>query len=102
MDSTGQRILVDRTMMESESLATRIEELLGWAPRGPVQVVTDTTNWMDIYRGHVLLLGGRHFVIRGNPCETRFGIKDQPKYWVFTATELETGEEKVIKAGREF
>jgi serine/threonine protein kinase len=45
----------------------------------------------------VLKLGGGYYLVRGNQHETRFGIGEQPKYWVFNATELETGEHKIVK-----
>ncbi len=84
-------------MTDLDQIAGRIKELTGWPRVGPVEIVTDTTEWMDIFRGQVLRLGGRLFLVKGNARETRFGIKDQPKYWVFNTVELETGDRKIIK-----
>ena len=42
-------------------------------------------------------LDKKDFLISGNRYETRFGIEDQPKYWVFSAYEMSTGAQKVIK-----
>jgi serine/threonine protein kinase len=78
-------------------LAARIEELSGWKPRRKVEVLTDTTEAMNIHRGHVLALGDDLYAVMGNCYETRFGISDQPKYWVLRSTDLETGEDKIIK-----
>lgn len=78
-------------------LAARIEELSGWKSRRAVEILTDTTEAMNIHRGHVLALGGKLYAVMGNCYETRFGISDQPKYWVLRSIDLETGEDKIIK-----
>ena len=64
---------------------------------GRVEVVTDTTEFMNVCRGQVLELGGRYFLVTGNVYESRFGIADEPKYWVKKAVDLETGTAKIIK-----
>jgi hypothetical protein len=84
-------------MTDHDGIAERIEKLTGWSVTGRVQVVTDTTEWMNIFRGHVMRLNEEEFLIKGNARETRFGIKDQPKYWVFNALDLKTGAQKIIK-----
>ncbi len=84
-------------MSELEQLQRRIQELTGWQVSGPPKIVTDTSDPMRIVRGEVVRVGGRDFVIEGNRYETRFGIADQPKYWVFAAIDLETGQRKIIK-----
>lgn len=85
-------------MTERDELIARIKDLTGWIVRpNRFRLITDTTEWMDIHRGHVIRIGGRDYVVRGNMNEPRFGIDDQPKYWVFSAVELETGAEKIIK-----
>ena len=78
-------------------LAARIEELSGWKPRRTVEVLTDTTESMNIHRGHVIALEEKLYAVMGNCYETRFGISDQPKYWVLRSTDLDTGEDKIIK-----
>lgn len=82
---------------EQSRLKQRISELTGWDVSRPVEIVTDTSDCMRINRGHVVRLEGRDFLIKGNKYESRFGIGYQPKYWVFGAVELETGEQKIIK-----
>ncbi len=83
---------------DKERLIGRIKEVVGYDinPKR-FKIVTDTTEWMDIFRGHVIKLGNKEYVVRGNMTETRFGINEQPKYWVFNAVDLETGCEKIIK-----
>lgn len=84
-------------MSELERIEARIRELTGWARyRRPV-IITDTSDWMKILRGDVLRLDGHEFLIEGHRYESRFGIGDQPKYWVFGAIDLKTAEKKIIK-----
>lgn len=60
-------------------------------------IVSDTSDWMRILRGDVIKLGEEYFLVRGNMRESRFGIDEQPKMWVFSATSLQDGTEKIIK-----
>ena len=83
--------------MDAQQLEDRIRQVTGWDQIGRVRVIKDTSDCMRIQRGHVLNLGGRDFVIEGNRHETRFGIGDQPKYWVFGAIELNTGRRLILK-----
>ncbi len=82
---------------DREQLEARIRELTGWQHIPRVRIISDTSDPMSIVRGHVLHLDNHFFVIEGNKYEPRFGIEYQPKYWVFSATELESGGKKVIK-----
>ncbi len=84
-------------MSELEKLTSRIVELTGWKLYEPPRIVTDTSDWMNIMRGDIIRLAGKDFVVRGNRHETRFGIGEQPKYWVFSAIDLENGSHKIIK-----
>jgi tRNA A-37 threonylcarbamoyl transferase component Bud32 len=65
-------------------------------PAHPV-VWDDTTNFMSIERGHVIDLDGDLFLVRSNEHEGRFGIDDQPKFWVKHAIRLETGAVYILK-----
>ncbi len=85
-------------MDELDRLVTSIRELTNWPFVKRPQIITDTSDFMRIQRGHVVRVGGRDFVIEGNRYESRFGIGDQPKFWVFGAIDLETGEKKILKA----
>ena len=80
-----------------ESLRQRIKELTGWRNVRVPRIVTDTSDCMRIQRGDIVRLEGRDFIIEGNRHETRFGIGDQPKYWVFSALELESGHRTILK-----
>jgi hypothetical protein len=84
-------------MSENDQIIERVRELTGWEQYDRTKIVTDTTDWLRIQRGHILRIGGRDFVIEGNRYESRFGIGDQPKYWVFGAIDLTSGEKKILK-----
>jgi hypothetical protein len=84
-------------MNETDQIIGRVRELTGWEGYDRPKIVTDTTDWMRIQRGNILRIGGKDFVIEGNRYESRFGIGDQPKYWVFGAIDLISGEKKILK-----
>lgn len=65
----------------------------------PFEIVTDTSNFMQVDYGDVALLAGRPYLIRNNEREGRFGLDDEPKYWVKRSIDLVSGETKVIKLG---
>ena len=83
--------------MNRSEIEDRIRELTGWQNVRRFTVHTDTSDWMRIIRGDVVLLQDKYFLIKGNLYETRFGIGEQPKYWVFAAIDMQTGEDKIIK-----
>jgi len=83
--------------MDKDGLIRKIKEVTGWSYVDHVRIVTDVTDWMRIEAGDVVVLDGREFLIKGNMYETRFGISEQPKYWVFSAVDLENREAKIIK-----
>ncbi|MBM2816322.1 MAG: hypothetical protein HW421_3084 [Ignavibacteria bacterium] len=85
-------------MNDKQVLSGKIRELTGWRiPPHRIKIITDTTEWMDIYKGCIIRLNGDDYLVRGNMRESRFGIDDQPKYWVFSAIEMQTGKEKILK-----
>lgn len=77
-------------------IKARAEELLG-RRLDSVRVVTDTTQFMDLAMGDVLELEGRRFVLRGVTYEGRFGLDEEPKHWVRTGYDTESGAAKIIK-----
>ncbi|MFW5701903.1 MAG: serine/threonine protein kinase, partial [Bacteroidota bacterium] len=85
-------------MSERTELIDKVEEKTGWhVNRRRFKIVTDTSQWMEINKGDVIRIEDYEFAIRGNMREPRFGIDDQPKYWVFHAIDLGTGEQKILK-----
>ena len=68
-----------------------------WKPRGNIRVFTDTTEFMSIDRDDVIQLANEVFLVTGNACEGRFGLDDQPKFWVKRAIDISDGTKKIIK-----
>jgi len=66
---------------------------------GSVRILTDTTDFFRVDYGDVLLAGGRPYLIRNNEREGRFGLDDEPKFWVKRSVDLLSGEIKIIKLG---
>jgi hypothetical protein len=64
---------------------------------GPPVIWHDTSNYMSIERDHIIDLAGELFLIRGNEHEGRFGLDDQPKFWVKRALDLNTGKTHILK-----
>ena len=65
-------------------------------PEPPV-VWDDTTNYMGIERDHIVNLQGDLFLVRCNEREGRFGLDDQPKFWVKRVLALGTGQTHILK-----
>ena len=80
---------------------SELKDLVEWFTNrpvhGPVVVVEDTTEYMAIQRGMVLRLEGNDYCVTGDAREGRFGLNEQPKFWVKYAIDLSTGARKVIK-----
>jgi serine/threonine protein kinase len=64
---------------------------------GSPEIFGDTTNFMYIDRGHLIELGGELFMVRGNEKEGRFGLDEQPKFWVKRAISLTNGQKYILK-----
>jgi hypothetical protein len=80
-----------------ELLRQRARELAGIELPAAPRVLRDTGNFMAIDRGDVLDLAGHPYLVVGHEREGRFGIDDQPKYWVKRAVSLRTGRMHVLK-----
>jgi hypothetical protein len=80
-----------------ETLKQRIMEKTGRPTVEKPKVFEDTSAFMSIDYGHVLRLAGNDYLVLGNAREGRFGIDDQPKFWVKSALDLTRGERKIIK-----
>jgi len=57
---------------------------------------TDTTEFMRISHGDVIVLGDRHYLVLRDEAERRFGMED-PKFWVKRCRCLETGGRNILK-----
>jgi serine/threonine protein kinase len=65
-------------------------------PTRPV-VLDDTTDFMSIDRDHIIDLQGVLYLVRCNEREGRFGMEDQPKFWVKRALDLDSGQMHILK-----
>jgi len=84
------------TPLTAEWIQERLRQLGLQAPEAPV-VWDDTTNYMRIERDHIVNLQGDLFLIRCNEHEGRFGLDDQPKFWVKRSLALSTGQTHILK-----
>jgi len=82
---------------DSTELKERIESLGGRRVYTPPTVIEDTSNYLTIHGGTVLRIGGNDYYIRTDAKEGRFGISEQPKFWVKHAVDLTDGSRKIIK-----
>jgi len=79
-------------------LAEKVLEHGGkYALDSKVRVFTEAPDFFDLNVYDVIVLEGRHYLIRGHEYEQRFSLEEVPKYWVKRAVELETGAKKIIK-----
>jgi hypothetical protein len=62
-----------------------------------IRVVTNTTDFFRVDYDDVLILEGRPFLIRNYEREGRFGLEDEPKFWVRKSVDLTDGSVKIIK-----
>ena len=85
-------------IFENQSeLKDRIESITNKAVKKEIIIQEDTSEYLDITRGMVLRLEGNDYVVTGNAREGRFGLHEEPKYWVKYAYDLSNGEYKVLK-----
>lgn len=79
------------------NICARIEELTGTRPLVEPDVLGNTSAYMAIDRDDVLSLGCELYLVRGNAREGRFGLHDQPKFWVKNAIALSDGRRVMLK-----
>lgn len=71
-----------------------------WVPRerAPKRVkIKDTADFFHVDYDDVVVLKGVPFFVRNNEREGRFGLDDEPKFWVKRSINLLTGETKILK-----
>ena len=60
-------------------------------------VLDDTTDFMSIDRDQIIDLEGVLYLVRCNEREARFGMEEQPKFWVKRALDLDSGRMHILK-----
>ncbi|MEW5744299.1 MAG: hypothetical protein AB1805_02485 [Nitrospirota bacterium] len=72
-----------------------------WLEPGAVpkrcRIVTDTSDFFRVEYDDFVLLGGRPYLVRNYLREGRFGIDEQPKFWVRKIVDLADGSMKILK-----
>lgn len=61
------------------------------------KVITDTSDFFRVDYNDVVMLGGEPFWVKGYEKEGRFGLDDEPKYWVRRAVRLQGGSSCILK-----
>ena len=89
--------MVNLSGHNSSRLISRIKEVSGFAVEPPITQVTDTSDFMRIDSGQVIQLEGKEFFVSGQVYEPRFGLEDQPKFWVKRGYDLDSGHKVIIK-----
>jgi serine/threonine protein kinase len=80
-----------------QALKQRILEVTKRSAPSKIMVFEDTSAFMSIDAGSVLRLNGNDYLVLGYAREGRFGLDEQPKFWVKTVIDLTTGERKIVK-----
>jgi hypothetical protein len=81
----------------ADELKERIESLTGRRIYGAVRVLEDTSDYMGIQAGAVLRLDDTDYCVTGEAKEGRFGIEEQPKFWVKYGIDLTDGSRRILK-----
>ena len=79
------------------ALRNRIAETTKREAPTKIKICEDTSEFMLINAGDILRLDSNDYLIMGQAREGRFGIDEQPKFWVKTSIDLTTGARKIIK-----
>ena len=61
------------------------------------KIITDTSDFFRVDYNDVVILAGVPYLMRNYTREGRFGLDDEPKYWVRKAINLQNNEAKIIK-----
>lgn len=78
-------------------IGRRVEALTGRRVEDHLRIWEDTSEYMEICGGMIVRLAGVDYYVTGEASEGRFGIEDQPKFWVKYAVDLKSGCKKVLK-----
>jgi hypothetical protein len=61
------------------------------------KIITDTSDFFRVEYNDVVILGDTPFWVKGYEKEGRFGMDDEPKYWVRRAIDLTKGFTRILK-----
>lgn len=60
-------------------------------------IIQDTTQFMNIDSGDVILLNNTPYLVKNTEKEIGFGIDGEPKYWVKRTLNLKSGKMQIVK-----
>lgn len=89
---------MNATNLSKDAVIALIAERAGRdrVPRD-LNIITDTSDFFRVGYNDVVILGDIPYWIKGYEKEGRFGLDDEPKYWVRRAIDLNDGSTKIIK-----
>ena len=61
------------------------------------KIITDTSDFFRVDYNDVVILAGVPYLMRNYTREGRFGLDDEPKYWVRKAIDLKNRKAKILK-----
>lgn len=82
---------------QGTNIVERIRHVTGRVIQKPPRIFKDTTEFMSINPGDVMRIGDNDYWVYSNAKEGRFGIDDQPKFWVKKALDLGSNTRKIVK-----
>lgn len=103
MDSFGREAmktpLVQTTHFFTDDSVRRMIGEHSGEDRIPVKfkIISDTSDFSSIEYNDVVILGDRPYWVKRYEKEGRFGLDDEPKYWVRRAIDLTDGSTKILK-----
>ncbi len=92
----GSKMIIKPFKDDSPYLLERLAQHTGKTPPNEVLVFTDTSEFMDIQRGHIIRLKDQDFYVLSDMREMRCGLCD-PKFWVKKCIDLSDGSTKILK-----
>jgi hypothetical protein len=85
-------------VISKEAVCSLIAERKGQAAvPEKFKIITDTSDFFRVEYNDVVILGDTPFWVKRYEKEGRFGLDDEPKYWVRRAINLADGSTKIIK-----
>lgn len=82
---------------QPSALRRRIGEVTNREASSKPNIFEDTSDFMSIGAGDVLRLADNDYLVKGHAREGRFGIDDQPKFWVKSCIDLTSCARKIVK-----
>ena len=95
MGSTTERAVVTYDQKTVREMVARFVE--GRRLPRRINIITDTSDFFRVDYDDVVALNDHPYLIRNYEREGRFGIDEQPKFWVRRAIDLADGSLKIMK-----